>query len=454
MMSIFKACDIRAPYPDELKDEHAILLGKAIASLLGTCDVLVGGDGRLSTPRLKQLLIGSLLTSGCRVIDLGMLPTPAFYFARHALGVKAGVMVTASHNPPQYNGFKLAFADLPITEAEISNLQELMLHSNLAAQNRNRRQVESIDMLPAYIEFVKEQMESLAGLRVVVDYGNGMGALIGPELWKHSQAETIPLFDKVDGRFPNRSPNPANPRNLTALQQAVKDNHADLGIAYDGDADRVAFVDEHGKIANMDKVIALFAQDRLSTGPAAVVHDQKCSRLVPQIIRAAGGDPIMEKSGHTFIKTTFLQKKAVYAGELSGHHFFSSLPQGDDGVMASLYFAGILKKSGRTLSALLQTLPDYPITPDIRIAMTADKADEVLSKLRRGLADKANLIFLDGVRAEFSDGWGLARKSVTEPLLTLRFEGEDNHALRRIIQSFIKAAPELVGLLSKVEIQE
>jgi len=449
-MSIFKACDIRAPYPDELKDEHAILLGKAIARLLGSCEILVAGDGRLSTPRLKGLLIDSFLASGCRVIDLGMIPTPVFYFARHELGVQAGVMVTASHNPPQYNGFKLAFGDLPITEEEIAGLQKLMSQSNAVLPETGQRLAGSIDILPTYIQFAKDQIAPLAGLRVVVDYGNGMGTLTGPELWNHSGAETIALFDEVDGRFPNRSPDPANPRNLTALQQAVREYRADLGVAYDGDADRVAFVDEQGRMANADKIIALFARHRLRDGAAAVVYDQKCSRLVPETIHAAGGEPIMEKSGHTFIKTTFLQKKAVYAGELSGHHFFRSLPQGDDGVLASLYFAEMLKNSGQTLSMVLQTLPDYPITPDIRLPVAAGEADRILAELKEGLTDKADLIFLDGIRAEFPDGWGLARKSVTEPLITLRFEGKDKGALRRIIASFATAAPELAGRLPKV----
>jgi len=181
------------------------------------------------------------------------------------------------------------------------------------------------------------------------------------------------------------------------------------------------------------------------------VYDQKCSRLVPETIRAAGGEPIMEKSGHTFIKTTFLQKKAVYAGELSGHHFFSSLPQGDDGVIASLYFAKLLKENGVSLSEMLQSLPDYPITPDIRLPVAAGEADRILAELKEGLADKADLIFLDGIRAEFPDGWGLARQSVTEPLITLRFEGKDKDALRRIIASFVAAAPELAGRLPEVQ---
>ncbi len=447
-MSIFKACDIRAPYPDELQDKHAVSLGQAIARLQKQGDVVVGGDGRLSTPQLKQLLINSLAANGCHVVDLGIVPTPVFYFARHHLQIKTGVMVTASHNPPRYNGFKLAFGDLPITETEITRLQKMMAQNSPPSTKAGSRK--SVEILPAYIEFAKGQIKSCKGLKVVVDYGNGMGALTGPVLWQYSGAEIIPLFDKVDGHFPNRSPNPAVPRNLTALCQAVQEHQADLGVAYDGDADRVAFVDEQGRVAGMDKIIALFAREQLQNAPAAVVYDQKCSSLVSQTIRQAGGEPIMEKSGHTFIKTTFLQKKAVYAGELSGHHFFSSLPQGDDGVLASLYFAQMLKRLGKPLSVLLNNLPDYPVTPDIRLPVAPGDAEQILAELKEGLADKARLIFLDGVRAEFSDGWGLARQSVTEPLLTLRFEGKDPNALRRIIASFETAAPKLAGRLPQV----
>ncbi len=448
-MSIFKACDIRAPYPIELQDQHAVSLGQAIARLQGPGDVIVGGDARLSTPQLKQLLIKSLVANGCHVVDIGMIPTPVFYYARHRLKIKTGVMVTASHNPPQYNGFKLAFGDLPISAAEMARLQKLMSQNNLSFSSRKGRQI-TVDILPDYIKFAKSQIKACHNLRVVVDYGNGMGALTGPTLWEHCGAKTISLFDKVDGHFPNRSPNPAVPHHLAALRQAVKDHKADLGVAYDGDADRVAFVDEQGQVASTDKVIALFARYLLQNASAVVVYDQKCSRLVPQVVREAGGKPVMERSGHTFIKTTFLKKAAIYAGELSGHHFFRSLPQGDDGVMASLYLAAILEQASRPLSALLQNLPDYPITPDIRLQVAPGEADIILEELKKGLAEKAKIILLDGVRAEFRDGWGMARKSVTEPLITLRFEGEDKNALRRIISCFEHAAPQLSGRLPQV----
>ena len=443
-MSIFKACDIRAPYGEQLQDRHAILLGQALALMMGPTEVVVGGDARLSTPRLKGLLIESLVAAGCRVVDLGTVPTPAFYFARARLGIATAVMVTASHNPPNHNGFKLTLGELPISEAEIDRLRELMERGASAAAMPGQRS--EYDILPAYLDFVGALVPDRSALRVVIDYGNGVGALAGPQLWP-DRAEAVALFDSVDGRFPERSPDPAVARNLTALREAVPGRGADLGVAYDGDADRVALVDERGEVVANDKVIALFARDLLRRGPAPVVYDQKCSRVVPQTVEAAGGEAVMEKSGHTFIKTTFLERGAIYAGELSGHHFFRMLPQGDDGIFASLWFARLLADGGRPLSALVADLPDYPITADIRLPVAPDEAERILAELRNGLAGEARLSQLDGVRAEFDDGWGLARRSVTEPLVTLRFEGDDRTALKRIMTRFASVAPELAGRL-------
>ncbi len=443
-MSIFKACDIRAAYGEELKDHHATDLGYAIADRQGPVEVVVAGDGRKSTPRLKSLLVEALVSGGCRVIDLGMVPTPAMYFARQQLGIATGVMVTASHNPPDHNGFKLALGEWPITEDEIAELKYLMERgSHLPAPMGS---VSSFDILPDYLSFATAQLEPCSGLRVVVDYGNGVGALVGPLLWQAAGADVVPLFDTVDGSFPNRSPNPAVAANLTVLCEAVERHGADLGVAYDGDADRVAFVDDGGGVVSSDKIIALFATELLREGPGVVVFDQKCSRIVAQQVKALGGEPVMEKSGHTFIKTTFKKRNAVYAGELSGHHFFRQLPQGDDGVFASLFFAGRLAGSKMPLSALAAALPTYPITPDIRLPVAPGEADAILADLAGALAGEAQLVELDGVRAEFPDGWGLARKSVTEPLVTLRFEGDDRAALERIVVRF-EAAPALAGRL-------
>lgn len=448
-MSIFKACDIRGPYGAALRDEHAVALAHALALRHGPGDVVVGGDGRLSTPHLKDALVRSLVACGCRAIDIGIVPTPVVHFARWRLGAPAAIMVTASHNPPDHNGFKIALGDLPVTEDDIGELRALIERGARAPAGNGAHSAH--EALPEYLEAMRALVAPLKGLRVVADYGNGVGALTGPALWRASGAGVVPLFEAVDGAFPNRSPDPSVASNLAGLCDAVRAQRADLGAAYDGDADRVIFVDERGRAVGGDKVIALFARDALVAGPAPIVIDQKCSRIVPQAVRDAGGTPVVERSGHTFIKTTFLKQRAAYAGELSGHHFFSALPQGDDGVMASLFFAALLARADRPLSALAAELPEYPATPDIRLPVGPGEAAAILGQLDRGLADEARLTRLDGVRAEFADGWGMARQSVTEPMITLRFEGDDLAALRRIMRRFEAAAPSLAGRLPAPE---
>jgi len=444
-MSIYKMCDIRGTYGVELFDNHGERLGRAIAHLQGQVEVIVGGDGRLSTPALKRRLIAGLVEGGCTVIDLGTLPTPAFYFARRHLGVETGVMVTASHNPAGDNGFKIVLGPLPITPEEMRQLRDRM-EATVPSPTGPQGEVRSVDILPEYLDFGRQQVPNLDGLRVVVDCANGMASLVAHPLWDAAGVRASFLFDTADGHFPNHPPNPAVAANLSALQRAVRDAEADLGIAYDGDADRVAFVDSLGRPLPNDKAIVIFARQALQAGPAPIVYDQKCSRIVPETIRALGGEPVIERSGHTFIKTTFLRLRAPYAGEISGHHFFRVL-QGDDGVIASLYLAGIVHQSEQDLAAVADSIRSYPITPDIRLAMDSRSALRVLEDLKRGLAGEAALSTLDGLRADFEDGWGLARLSVTEPVLTLRFEGMDETALAHIMHRFERAAPDLAGRL-------
>ncbi len=367
-MTIFKPCDIRGIYGQELHIEDAYSLGHALAAQTGPREVLVGGDARLSTPTLQNRLIEALVEAGCRVVDLGCVSTPIFYFARHQLGIPTGVMVTASHNPAKYNGFKITLGELPITPAEmaiIKSLVEKKVRSQAGPGN-----VRTLDQQAGYTAAMQSHVGLYRGSKIVVDYGNGMAALAGPAIWQVSQAQVFSLFDRLDGEFPNRSPNPAVSANLEALCRTVREIGADLGFAYDGDGDRMAVVDERGHPLENDTVIALLAQCALENSPATVIYDQKCSSHVQEAIHAAQGRPIMERSGHTFIKTTFIQEGAVYAGELSGHHFFRALPQGDDGLMASIFFAGLLVRDGRPLSELVAEIPVRPITPDIRLEAT------------------------------------------------------------------------------------
>jgi phosphomannomutase / phosphoglucomutase len=446
MSSIYKACDIRGRYGDELRDAHAAQLGLTLAQYCRRASFLVGGDGRLSTPVLKEQLIAGLIEGGCHVTDLGIVPTPALYYARRALGVECAAMVTASHNPAHDNGFKLALGSMPVTPEDIQAIARLMEQPEPPAPAEDSGLVEQHDILPDYIAYACGQAGDLNGLRVVADCANGVGSLVAWQVWESTGAQVSLLFDRVDGNFPNHAPDPSNAENLTALCQAVLDQHADLGVAYDGDADRVVFVDSLGRVLAGDRAIVLFARHALHGGAAPIVYDQKCSLIVPEAIRAAGGEPVIERSGHTFIKTTFLRLNAPYAGEISGHHFFRELG-GDDGVIASLYLARLLRESGHDLAELADAIQTYPITPDLRLKMDDRTAREVLSGLEQSLCGEGKLITLDGLRAEFADGWGMARQSVTEPAITLRFEGKDQHSLDRIMQRFEQAAPALAGRL-------
>ena len=444
-MSIFKACDIRGIYNKDLQKEHAAALGRSIAEKQGKTDVVIGGDVRLSTPVLKEHLINGLLSGGCNVIDIGITSTPMFYFARKLLGIETGVMVTASHNPAEYNGFKITLGKLPITQNEMDSLQELMSRSTY--ESKPKGSLYQKEILDAYIDFGKQFFQNIRNVSVVVDYGNGAGALAGPGLWESYKSDYYPIHERIDGSFPDRSPNPAVAKNLKKLSECVVKRSADIGVAYDGDADRVAFIDDRGNFVSNDAIISLYIRDVLKNGSGSIVYDQKCSRSVYEEILNSGGTPVMEKSGHTFIKTTFIKTGSLYAGELSGHHFFANLPQGDDAILASLFMTRIIMESGQSLSGLVNALPAYPITPDIRIPFSQEQGKKVIADLSNAFSSEAKVSFIDGIRVEYPFGWGLVRQSVTEPLLTMRFEGKDKSSLVKIMKLFEDSSSELSGKL-------
>jgi phosphomannomutase / phosphoglucomutase len=445
-MSIYKACDIRGKFGTELCVEHAERLGQAITALKGAGRILVGGDGRISTPDLKEALVESLLARGWEVIDLGLAPTPLFYFARRQLGIELGVMVTASHNPALDNGFKLTLGPMPVTVEEMAEIERQMEAAGAttdapAGQGKYTR----VDLLDAYLEFLAAHIPDLSGMRVVIDCASGMGGLVARAVWEKTGADVRYLLEAVDGNFPAHAPNPAEAKNLALLAEQVTAAGADLGVAYDGDADRVAFVDERGQAVTGDQAVVLFAQEMLRGGPETVIYDQKCSRIVADAIRAAGGEPVRELSGHTYIKRAFLERRAVYAGELSGHHFLREV-EGDDAPAASLVFARLVKDSGAALSRLLTGIPSYPITPDLRLPMPAAEIRVLIDRLEASLSGEAVIERGDGLRIEYADGWALVRPSVTEPVVTLRFEGVTPAALERIMRRVGEAAPVLSGI--------
>jgi phosphomannomutase / phosphoglucomutase len=445
-MTIYKACDIRGKFGAELRVEHAQKLGRAISVLKSPGSILVGGDGRLSTPALSAALVESLLSCGWQVLDLGMVPTPLFYFARRHLGVDLGVMVTASHNPARDNGFKLTLGPLPVTPQEMREIEHLMeADPATTALARARGKLTQLDLMADYLAFLAPHIPDLRGMRIVVDCANGMAGLVARQIWKKTGAAVHYLLEEVDGSFPAHSPNPAEAANLALLQVQVGKFGAALGVAYDGDADRVAFVDEQGRAIAGDQAIVLFAQEMLSQGPQTIIYDQKCSRIVADTIHALGGTALREISGHTYIKRAFLQQQAIYAGELSGHHFLRQV-HGDDALAASLVFARLLKKSAAPLSQLVAAIPAYPITPDLRIPMNPSEIDSLIDRLESALGAEAQISRSDGLRIEYADGWALVRPSVTEPVITLRFEGINQAALERIMRRVVEIAPALQGI--------
>ncbi len=442
----FKECDIRGPYPGQVDEDLAYRLGRAVAASAPV--VVVAGDVRVSTPALKARLIDGLRDGGAEVLDCGLTATPVYYFARRVLRDEvepAGVMVTASHMPADQNGFKPILGPLPIMPEGLDALKRLVADPPPAKPGGV---VHRIDLGHEYLHWILEQFPArpaAAALRLVLDCGNGSFSDLAPGILSALGVSFEPLFCEADGRFPGRSPDVTQPDALEALASRVGATGADLGVAFDGDGDRVAFVDERGEVLPPDVFIALLARDALEReGPAAVVLDIKLSAAVEDVVREAGGTPLRERSGHTFMKTRVLSEKAVLGGEASGHVFFRALEGGDDGLFAALAMADLLARAGRPLSELVAALPRYFLTRDVRVRFEGD-VTEILGRLAANAeADGARIERIDGVKAHYEDGWALARSSVTEPMITLRFEGETKAALLAAITRFLAPAPELL----------
>ncbi|MEG6586573.1 phosphomannomutase/phosphoglucomutase [Dendrosporobacter sp. 1207_IL3150] len=434
-MSVFHACDIRGIAGTELTYELAEKIAYAIGTKLSGQTVVVGGDIRLSTPRMQQIMMDGLARSGCEVINIGTVATPLFYFAQKITGATGGVMVTASHNPASYNGFKLVMGPKPVSEEDINEI------ARLTEQNARVEAVGSVrelSVIQDYIDYTVSKAKA-SGMKVVLDAGNGAASHIAPNLYRQLGFEVVELFCEADGTFPNRPPNPAVPENLSALSKKVLETGAFLGIAFDGDGDRVGFVDETGRAVDNDDILVLLAQNYLETQKGPIIYDAKCSMVVPEQISKAGGKPIMARAGHTFSKSAFIREKALFAGEISGHFFFSELGY-DDGMFAGLKMCEYISTHG-PLSVLIDEIPNYILTPEIRVRYTGTDKEAILAQIAQRLSDfKPNLI--DGVRIEFDDGWAMIRASVTEPLFTLRFEAKSSERLNEISDILLNALPD------------
>ncbi len=437
--SIFRAYDIRGVVGDTLTTETAYWVGRAIGSeslARGEPNVSVGRDGRLSGPELVQALIQGLMDCGCQVTDVGMVPTPALYYAANVLAGKSGVMLTGSHNPPDYNGFKIMVAGETLANEQITALHTRIQNNDLASGVGS---IEAIDVLDRYFREIRDDIALAKPMRVVVDCGNGVAGVIAPQLIEALGCTVIPLFCDVDGTFPNHHPDPGKPENLEDLIAKVKEEKADLGLAFDGDGDRVGVVTNEGTIIYPDRLLMLFAKDVVSRNPGAdIIFDVKCTRRLTSLISGYGGRPVMWKTGHSLIKKKMKETGALLAGEMSGHIFFKERWYGfDDGIYSAARLLEILSQDKRDAEHVFSAFPKDVSTPEINITVTDETKFLLIERLQREANwGEANLTTLDGVRVDYPKGWGLCRASNTTPVLVLRFEADTEEELERIKQVF------------------
>ncbi|MBD9515215.1 phosphomannomutase/phosphoglucomutase [Pseudomonas sp. PDM22] len=437
--SIFRAYDIRGVVGDTLTTETAYWVGRAIGSeslARGEPCVSVGRDGRLSGPELVQHLIQGLLDCGCQVTDVGMVPTPVLYYAANVLEGKSGVMLTGSHNPPDYNGFKIVVAGETLANEQIQALRERIQNGDLASGVGS---VQQVDILPRYFQQIRDDIALAKPLKVVVDCGNGVAGVIAPQLIEALGCTVIPLYCDVDGTFPNHHPDPGKPENLEDLIAKVKETGADLGLAFDGDGDRVGVVTNEGTIIYPDRLLMLFAKDVVSRNPGAdIIFDVKCTRRLISLISGYGGRPVMWKTGHSLIKKKMKETGALLAGEMSGHIFFKERWYGfDDGIYSAARLLEIISLDKRDAERVFSAFPMDISTPEINITVTDEGKFALIEALQaRGQWGEANLTTLDGVRVDYPKGWGLVRASNTTPVLVLRFEADSQEELERIKEVF------------------
>ncbi|MBD9434702.1 phosphomannomutase/phosphoglucomutase [Pseudoxanthomonas sp. PXM03] len=438
---IFRAYDIRGIVGQTLSVEVAELIGLAIGSVMrdeDLTDIVVGRDGRLSGPDLVGGLIEGLRKAGRNVIDIGLAPTPVAYFAAYHLRTGSSVAVTGSHNPPDYNGFKIVVGGQTLSGDAITDLYERIRDNRLFVANA-RGDLQQRDVSADYIQRIADDVQLERPLKVVVDAGNGVAGDIAPQLLEAIGAEVIPLYCDVDGTFPNHHPDPSEPHNLEDLIQTVKRFDADIGLAFDGDGDRLGVVTKEGAIIFPDRLLMLFAADVLERNPGAlIIFDVKCTGKLQGWVLRHGGTPMMWKTGHSLIKAKMRETGAELAGEMSGHFFFQERWYGfDDGLYSAARLLEILANRAETPSEVLAELPDGVSTPEIKVAVDEGTPHAIVERFVDGAEfEGARLSTIDGLRADWDDGWGLVRASNTTPILVLRFEADNREALERIKTEF------------------
>ena len=436
---IFKAYDIRGIVGKTLNEDVARIIGQAIGSEAldrNSNIIAIGRDGRLSGPALSNALAEGIMASGCDVIDVGMVPTPVLYFAIHHLKTSSGVSVTGSHNPPDYNGFKMVLAGDTLSGDDIQDLLKRIETKNLHTGSGKKQ---TTDVRQDYLNRITSDIKVARKLNVVVDCGNGVAGEMAPQLFRALGCKVDEMYCDIDGNFPNHHPDPSQPANLQEIINRVTSTKADIGLAFDGDGDRLGVITPTGKIIWPDRQLILYARDVLSRNPGAeIIYDIKCSRTVDLAIREAGGKPLMWKTGHSLIKAKIKETGALLAGEMSGHTFFKERWYGfDDGLYTAARLLEILTHDSRPISEIFDSLPDTVNTPELQIAFAEGEHFKAIKDLVKA-ADfsGAKVTTIDGIRVDFEDGMGLIRASNTTPVLVLRFEGDTQAALTRIQDQF------------------
>lgn len=435
--AIFREYDIRGLAEDDLNDENVNLFARGVGTYYrkqGQSRLFIGRDMRISSPRIAETLIKGLNETGCDVIDIGMVPTPVLYFALFHYDVSNGIMITASHNPKEFNGFKVARNKATIYGSEIQNLRKLVQAGEYISGSGS---VQKKDVVSDYVDHVTQSLKINEGLRVAVDTGNGTCGPVLEQILRRLKTDYLMLYKEPDGNFPNHLPDPVVPEHITELIKLVESNGFACGIGFDGDGDRIGALDETGRIIWGDVLLAIYAEDLLARMPGSkVIFEVKCSKGLIERIQELGGKPLMYKTGHSLIKAKMKAEDAPLAGEMSGHIFFADRYYGyDDAIYAALRLLEILSR-GEKLSVLASRVPKYFSTPEIRIETTDEAKFKIVEEMKSYFKKSYRVIDIDGVRVDFDDGWGLVRPSNTQPVLVLRFEAKTEARLEEIRKLF------------------
>ena len=434
--SIFREYDIRGEYPNQINEEVVRKIGNAIAGKcinLNIKEICVGRDGRNSGKSLLKAMICGLSESGIEVINIDLATSPLLYYAAKKNKYKSGIMITGSHNPKNHNGIKLVIDDKPVSGSEILDLlnKDLKFLKSVGS-------IKSLNVKDSYIEEVSQSLKINKKLKIVTDCGNGAAGFIAPDLYKNLGCDVIELYSEVDGDFPNHHPDPGKVENLKDLTQAVKAHDADLGLAFDGDGDRVGMVTNNGEIVFPDKILMMLSKDVLKSEKGSVIFDVKCSNVLSQIIKENGGSPIMSPTGHFHIKNGIKKHNPLLAGEMSGHIFFNDKWYGfDDGHYSGARIIEMLSKTKKSISEICSELPMLFSTPELNINVSDENKFKIIKEFTDNCRLKGEKNTIDGLRLDFEDGWGLIRASNTTPKLVLRFEGRSEEILNRIQSDFL-----------------